>query len=289
MTKIRIIVSGIVGITLTIALCLSAHGAEEKWSSDVTGEAYLEGNMTADEAKNLCISRAKAKAVDEVAGTSVQREVLIVNYIKTADFIYAHADARIKEYKILKWDSESIQKTQDSSPLTMFRVHLKALVSVDNEGSSDFTVKITLNEDIFRDGDEMIISIKPTQDCYLTVFNLLTNEKEKLIVLVPSKYQESRFVKKGKTYIIPDKEIDRQVKLKMYNTSNMTAANEAILVVATLKDIDLLDGDFATADLNDQQKTSGILRNLYEKMKTIQPKELTMAIKPYEILRAKKK
>jgi len=283
---------------LSRALCLilivasfgNAYGAEEKWSSEVIGEAYIEGNMTAEEANNLCLNRAKAKAIEEIAGTSLLREVFVVDYIKTADFIRAQTNAWVKEYKIIKWDnSEGIQKTPESPPLTMRRVHLKALVVVDKEGSSDFTLKLKLNADVFRDGDEMIISIKPSQDCYLTVFSFLPDENDKVMVLVPSKYQEHRFVKKGSTYTIPDREsIGSQRKLKMNNTTGKPVTREAILALATLYEVDLIDGDFVTANLTDNKNSTGLFRDLLEKMMGIPPRERAMDIQYYEI-RGKKK
>lgn len=272
-------------VIISMVVCGAAYGAEGKWSSVVIGEAYIEGSMTAEEAEHLCLNRAKAKAIEEVAGISLLREVFVVDYIKTADFIRAQTNAWLKDYEIIKWDNvPGIQHTPQSRPLNMLRVHLKAFVVVDEEGRSDFTVKLNLNEAVFRDGDEMIISIKPTQDCYLTVFNVLPNENEKVMVLVPSKYQEHRFAKKGTTYTIPDKEtMGSQRKLKMYNTTGKPSAHEAILVLATQHEVDLIDGEFATADLRDNKKPSGLFRDLLEKMMSIPPRERAMDIKYYEI------
>ncbi len=261
----------------------AACRAEEKWSNEVTGEVVIEGNLTADEAQRLCRNRAKAKAIEEVAGVALLREVFVVDYIKMADFIRAQTNAWVKEVKDERWDDPvGFRKTPGSPPATMLRVHLKALVLVDNDGPRDFSVKLHLNENIFRDGDEMFISIKPSHDCYLTVLNILSDDK--IAVLVPSRYQGNNFAKKGETYNIPDKDkLGSQRKSKMYNTTGMPSTREEILVLATKDNVDLIEGDFVTADLSSHKKPTGLFRDLLEKMMSIPPKNRAMDIQYYEI------
>lgn len=260
-----------------------AFAAEEKWSSEVTGEVFIEGNLTIDEAQSLCRNRAKAKAIEEVAGVSLLREMFVVDYIKVADFIRGQTNAWVKEVKDERWDDPiSVRKAANSPPVPKLRVHLKALVLVDKEVQRDFSVKLKLNESIFRNGDEMIITVKSSHDCYLTVLNILSDEK--VTVLIPSKYQGNRFVKKGVPYVLPDKEtMSKQRILKMYNTTGTPTVREAILVLATKNDVDLIEGDFVTGDMREYSKPTGLFRDLLEKMMDIAPRDRAMDMQYYEI------
>lgn len=270
-------------LILTVALFDRAYGATEKWSNEVIGEAFLEGSMTAVEAQELCVNRAKAKAIEEVAGTSILREVFVIDYMKIAEFIHAQTNAWVKEVKIIKWDDPTgFQKALDSPPVIMLRVHLKALVVFEKEVNRDFSVKLTLNEDLYRDGDEMLITIRATMDCYLTVFNIMHDNK--VMVLVPSKYQAYHFAKKGMTYTIPDKEtMGNQRRVRTYNTTDMPSVRESIFVIATRHDLNLIEDNFKTADLSEQGTSSGSFRDLLGKMVSIPPNDRAMAIHSYEI------
>jgi hypothetical protein len=150
------------------------------------------------------------------------------------------------------------------------------------EISRDLLIKLTLNEDVYHDGDEMIISIRPTMDCYLTVFNIMHDNK--VMVLLPSRYQEYRYAKKGMTYTIPDKEnMGNQRRVRTYNTTGTPSVRESILVIATRHDVDLIEDNFKTADLSEQGKPSGLFRDLLGKIVSIPPNDRAMAIQSYEI------
>ncbi len=264
--------------------------AVEKWSGEVYGEAVLEGRMTVDIVKNLCLNRAKARAIEEVNGTYVSEETFVLDNAVIADLVRAQTNAWIKDYKIIKWEEpKAISQTPGSPPLIRYRVCLKALVVIDKEAVSDFNLKVDLNRGVFYSGDEMRITIQSTRDCYLTVFSVLPDEGNKVTVLVPSRYQEKRFSKKGTPYVIPDQDASgSERKLKLFNQGKKGASREAILAVATLNDTDVIQGSFAAADRPHSPNLTGSFRDLLDRVMKVPSKERAMAIKYYEIREAGK-
>ena len=270
---------------LMIAALFGFKGVEEKWSGEVTGEAVLE-EMTPDKAKELCINRAKVKAIEEVAGVRIISDTFVRDSVLFSDFINAASYAWVKEVKEVRWDPiEDYRKTADSSPLPMYRVRLKALVVMDKDADPGFTVDLKLNRNTYETGDEMVITVGPSRDSYLNVFNVLSDDSVTLIF--PNKTRKKNHVKKGQKVILPDRDAGEQKKLKIFNTTGRSMEKESILVIATKDDVDLSLGEFAEAAIHEDRARTGSFKHLLEKMKHIPPRDRTIAIQIYEV-RAKK-
>jgi hypothetical protein len=71
------------------------------------------------------------------------------------------------------------------------------------EGEADpfFRLHAALNRSHFRDGDDMIITISSSRDCYLFVFNVLADET--VSALLPNRYLPGNFLAAGDTLRLP--------------------------------------------------------------------------------------
>ena len=64
----------------------------------------------------------------------------------------------------------------------------------------DFSIKASLNRDVYKVGDTLRIKLISTQDCYLTVLDISDNV---VYVLFPNKYCGDNFVRKGQNFEFP--------------------------------------------------------------------------------------
>ncbi|MBI1930878.1 DUF4384 domain-containing protein, partial [Candidatus Poribacteria bacterium] len=83
----------------------------------------------------------------------------------------------------------------------------------------------------FREGEEIILSIKPTRECYLTVFNILSDHT--VLILHPSK-GHTLAVEGRQTVELPS-QVERQagVHFRVGLLPGKTSDTEGVLVVAT--------------------------------------------------------
>jgi hypothetical protein len=254
---------------------------EERWSDEVTGEVVLE-DLTPQQARNLCLARAKARAVEQVAGVKVLSETLAKDFMLVADLVSAQSQAWVKEVKEERWESQTVQKRTDEPPQVLYRVRLKGLVAVDRDRDEGFAVKLLLNRSSYETGDEMQITVQSGQDAYLTIFNII--EDDRVTILLPNRFKMDRMAKKGEKVRFPDPEsMGSSRKLKLFASSKSATAREAILVVATKDDTDLIEGDFSEAAFLEFPKQTGLFQNVLEKLMEIPPSKRAMAVQYYQL------
>lgn len=84
---------------------------------------------------------------------------------------------------------ENVQFRPGEPPIPLYSVTLRAKVQKE-EGEADpsFQVFLKLNDGkvTFLEGEEMVLHITPTQDCYITVFNVLSDNTV-LVLFSPSR------------------------------------------------------------------------------------------------------
>jgi len=230
---------------------LSLHA---KWVV-VTGEAYLLGNITQEEVRMKALQDARNKASAKVVGIHIKaQEMFLESDLKesftkiTQEELYG----RIVDEKILHEEIEPIKV--HGKPVVVYKIKLKANV-IEEKGSPDpnFKINLALNKPIFKDGDEMIIKLKASEDCYVTVFNFLANDS--VIVLFPNQIMQDNFIKRAVLYEIPQKELrEKSVKFRVGLPKSKEEVTECIAVIATKKKYEFgeisekesqLQGDFA--------------------------------------------
>jgi len=202
-----------------------------------------------------------------------------------SDFINAASYAWVKEVKDVRREIKDVRKTADSSPLLLYRVHLKALVVMDKDADPGFTVDLKLNRNTYESGDEMVITVCPARESYISVFNVLADDS--VTIIFPNKTRKDRHVKRGQKIILPDRDAGEQKKLKIFNTTGRSVIKESILVLATKDDVDLSMGAFVEAASSEDRAQTGLFKQLLERIKHIPPRDRAITIQIYEI-RAKK-
>jgi hypothetical protein len=71
------------------------------------------------------------------------------------------------------------------------------------EGEKDpyFTVKASLNREVFKENDNLQVTFTSSQDCYLTILDITDKD---VYVLYPNSYTSDNFIAKGEQFSLPD-------------------------------------------------------------------------------------
>src|SRR5690348_8323637 len=186
---------------LTVACALvvltSASGAQAQAGDTVTvtQRVLVAGDLTPADARRQAIERALAEAVRRVSGVRVQAAQLGVGDDRNGrvndsflSVVQLDAAGRATAYRIL---DERFQTERHPALGAQLYLELRALVTVAREhGAIDpgFKVSVTLNDALFFDhagsiegNDELIATITPTQDAWLTVFGVVGDSAQLLL------------------------------------------------------------------------------------------------------------
>jgi len=209
-----------------------------------SGDAAIE-NITNEEAQVIAKRRARLDAIEKVCGVSLHAETLVKDFIAAGDFIHALSYGRVVEEKDIQWKLESQQSPKPGvAPTAVLHVDMMAMVLPDS-GKPDpsFKVNLKMNRTTYQSGDEVILTVKSTKDCFLTVLNLGADDTVR--VLFPNKWQENSFVSANKNIEIPDKiyresRVNR-VSIHVTNLPGHKKDSEIIKVIATKQNMNILD------------------------------------------------
>lgn len=216
---------------LQFAFYLSpAFAQDDNWVT-VEGTAALE-NVTKEEARRLAIEDAMRKAVEEVVGVNILAETLLIDFRVSGDIVKAIPYGKVIEKEVIDECVKEMREEGKPTPSLLYKVKIKAKV-IKEKGDIDpyFKIDATLNRNVYKEGDDMLIEVKPAKDCYITIFNIL--EEEKVLILIPNRYKEDNFVKAHKTLSFPAEDDKRRgIKLKVHVPEERKTTTETIYILA---------------------------------------------------------
>jgi hypothetical protein len=236
-------------LTLVLLTCPRDATAQAGDTVTVTQRVLVGGDVTPAEAKRQAVERALAEAVRRVSGVRVQAAQLGVGDDRDGrvndsflSVVQLDAAGRATDYRIL---DERFHTEHHPTLGAQLYLELRALVTVAREhGAIDpgFKVSVALNDALFFDGggsiegnDELIATITPTQDAWLTVFGVVGDSAQ---VLLPNALMSDNRAVGAKPTELPSREWrDRGVHFRASLPPAEKARRELVVVVATRKPV----------------------------------------------------
>jgi hypothetical protein len=279
-------------------LCAMTHRASAQAGAlgdtvTVTQRVLVAGDMTPAEAKRQALEKALAEAVRRIAGVRVQASQLGVDEDRggrTRDtflsVVQLDAAGRATDYRVI--DDRFVTERHAALGAQVY-YELRALVTVAREvGARDpgFSVAVTLNDALFFDAggglegnDELIATITPSRDAWLTVFDITGDSAQ---LLLPNALMSGTRALGGRPFELPPREWrDRGVHFRASLAPLETARRELFVVVATRDRV-----VFPTEKSNDSAAQSAIpLMAIQRWLVTIPLEQRAIAFAAYEVRR----
>jgi len=203
-----------------------------------TGVAAVD-NITPQEARIKALRGARQIAIEQVCGVKVQAEAMVKEFILAGDFVHAISYGEIIEEEILREEVVVEQSNHRTPPNLTYKVSLKANVKKGKgEPDPNFRVEMKLNRSTFQDGDELVITVKSTVDCYLNVINVTADDRA--LLLFPNRYDRDNLLPAGRTLQIPTAQAKSGgIVYRVGRIPGHSSDSEIIKVIATKRPLDL--------------------------------------------------
>lgn len=256
-----------------------AQTEEVSWVT-VEGKAAM-ADVSEKEARSSAIADASRKAVQEVVGTDISAETLVVNFRLSGSLVGAIPYGRVVDSEIVE---ENIDRShKDGQEELTYRVKMKASVAEETAGADpSFRLEAFLNRASFRDGDEMRMSIRPTQDCYISVFIIL--EDEKIIRLIPNRFKTYNFLQANETFLFPDEnDTALGITLKVHAPEENKAVTEILYILALKQPLTFDNSGFQEGIYGVYDGQTAFMRDLIKEIVPIPFSERAEKLIQYEI------
>lgn len=195
-------------------------------------------NITPEEARERAVRAARLAAIESECGVAIGAESLIKDFVLSGDFIHSVSYGQVVADTVVREDVVVARKAWNCPPELTYVVELKVKVQCES-GRPDpaFRVSVKPNKRTFLDGEELVLSVSATHDCYLTVVNF--DAENRALVLMPSGVMAENFVAAGTIKEIPSvAQRAAGVCLRMGLPEGRRQSSEAILVVATKRKVE---------------------------------------------------
>ncbi len=269
-----------------VILVQSLPAQDIQWIT-VEGIALME-DTSKEEARNRAIEDAMHKAVEQVVVSNISIETLLVNLRLSGSIDGVIPYGRVVDKEIIEEGVEPILKKGQAVPSLRYRVRMKAGVDEETTGADPhFRLEASLNRSSFNDGDEMLIAIKPTKDCYVSVFIIL--EDEKVLRLIPSQLKEDNFLKANQTFFFPDEDDKTSgIKLRVHTPEEKDAVTETIYILALEQPLKSNAAEFQEGIYGIYNGETAFMRDLIKEIVDIPPGKRAEKLMQYQIRKKNK-
>lgn len=166
-------------------------------------------DQTANQAEAAAISEARILAMQDFLGVKVQsrfmdfhQESLRNENRLTENILQTTRDGHIVDEKILEKGWRDMSDCQHCR----YFVRLKSCLLQDSPGTDkDFTVELKISRPSFVEGDEAVLEVTASKDCFLYLYNVNIDNWETSL-LVPNDYVPQAKLIGGQTWEYPDAE-----------------------------------------------------------------------------------
>ena len=274
---------------LGLLICIDIPAQTGKWA-EVSGVCNG-ANITPAEGWKRAIDNARANAIKEVVGVHITEEVyrnISETSIDETSRIYdafsklsrSNSSGKIVEEEIL--DRETLVEND----VPVYKVKLRVRV-VEDTGNDDpeFTVKIIMPKSVFyvrgsNRSDELTFDIWASKNCYLYLFNILSNDSVSL--LIPNSYIRDN-------YYSVDKEVQEFEKV-LSNLSFEVALPpgkdyviEALYIVAMKNKLDFVSSSLTGSEGGIIPGYQAAIADIQAWMIQVPRDQRTEALKSFEI------
>lgn len=173
------------------------------------GMAYISGDVSENQAKERALNEAKIDALKKAhIAEHINASELLLSSQANNDFaqffnsdIQSEIQGAVTTYSIVSED----KKVNSNINQIEYSVTIDAEV-VKYKTKSDFTFKAEVDSvlPVYKNGDKLIFSMKTTEDCFLTIFNITDHDAS---VMFPNIIEKEQQIRKELRYGFPLKSV----------------------------------------------------------------------------------
>jgi hypothetical protein len=185
---------------------------------NIEGEAFIEGNISPNEAKKLALNDAKINALKKAGiAENVKSYQLLFTSQTNNDFnqffnsdIQTEIQGAVKEYQII---SEKVYCDGDFK--IIYKIIINAqVIKYETKEDVSFDFYVDGLKSLYNNDEKLLYTIKSSKDGYLTVFNITDTESS---ILFPNIYEKNSFIVSDSIRKIPKTGINIRVHTDLKN------------------------------------------------------------------------
>jgi hypothetical protein len=271
-----------------INFCIVVNLYAQEVQTVIVEGKYVGGqNITPEEGFKKALEDALNTAVEKVCGILVREET--IRTLAETSLNSELIDQFSKLCSITKYgrvvDKEILERRLDGSSFTYF-VKVKAVIVKENDlPDPNFQINLELSKPVFfvdkkGIGEEMNFKITANQDCYLYLFNLMSDDSVKL--LLPSQLLPNNFYSSKSKIQEYEKKLE-DIKMNVGLTSGKEMLTEGLYLIALKEKVDFKSENFSKDGTDYIPTYKAAIYDIQKWLMEIPNNKRTETLKVYEI------
>ncbi len=210
----------------------------------IDGERHYDGSIAPDDARQKLLGILRNEAVNKKVGTTVEITTLLT------DLMVAENDETFEQTAwsgffrstvsgVITDENYEDSMVPDSDGYNM-KMTLNAFVEpVTGQRDPGFYMDTRLNTNMLKEGQKLVISVKPSKDAYLYIINLMADNNAML--MYPNDYMKDNFIPAGSELIVPDPEMQKFISFRVGTMPGQPITSESIYIICTKEKVPKID------------------------------------------------
>ncbi len=250
----------------------------------VTAEGTaLMDNGGEEDVKEIALKAAEQNALEKVVGENISAEAIIVNLRLSGGILGAIPYFRVVKKEILEEDVLEVVKNGEATASLTYKVKIKAGILEESEDAGPgISFNASLNKTSFKNGDEIQVRITPAKDSYVSIFNIL--EDEKILRLLPNRFKQDNLLKANETFHFPStSDKARGLSLIAHTPEGKKSTTEIFLILALNQPLEIDNGKFQEAIFGEYDGKTAFMNDLIKQIVSIPYSDRGERLIQYEI------
>jgi hypothetical protein len=187
-----------------ICVCIAQDRIRVK---GVVGSAYIYGDISENQAREKAIEEAKKEALKKahIAENISAYEQLYTTQVNDnfAQFFSSDVQSEIQGAVDSCHITDEHKEINPTTNIIEYKVTLNAeVIKYDTKADYSFKVQVDSIQKLYKQDDKLTFSLKTTQNCYLTIFNITDHDAS---VMYPNVIEKDQFIPAETQYSFPRK------------------------------------------------------------------------------------
>ena len=202
---------------------------------------------TRPKAKEIMLRKLRNEAVNKKVGTTVEVTQLLTDVMSAtgnesfeqsawSGFFRSTVSGIITDYEQLAYKDSSLGEGKGFILALEYKFYVEPVTGQRDPG---FWMDSELENDMLKEGGDLVIRLRPSKDAYVYIFNLMADNNAML--MFPNDYMTENFISAEAELVVPDPKIQKYVSFIVGTMPGQKITSESVYIICTKQKVPVIE------------------------------------------------
>ena len=204
-------------------------------------------DVTRPQAKKILLRELRNEAVNKKVGTTVEVTQLLTDVMSATSnesfeqsawsgFFRSTVSGVITDER---QEKNEIQHFKEGEGFELDLGYSFYVQPVTGHRDPGFWMDSELENDMLKEGEKLVMRIKPGKDAHIYIFNLMADNNA--LLMFPNDYMQDNFIAAGETLIVPDPKVQKHISFRVGTMPGQKLTSESVYIICTKQKVPVIE------------------------------------------------